>query len=173
MVFWLYGVAFTRLKSTKLQGTDEFGTEDRSKALDGQFAGASGRAGYEGAIGMSKLRVLVGTRKGAFVLSSDASRKQWKVEGPQFAGWEIYHLKGSPADPDRLYASQSSGWFGQVMQRSNDVGKTWETAGNQFPYEGAGGPRTWNAFPAHPHHSNPALPPTTPLHHPAHVAPHV
>ncbi len=100
---------------------------------------------------MSKLRVLVGTRKGAFVLSSDASRKQWKVEGPQFAGWEIYHLKGSPADPDRLYASQSSGWFGQVMQRSNDGGKTWETAGNQFAYEGAVGPHTWYDGSPHPY----------------------
>src|SRR5713226_6552618 len=100
---------------------------------------------------MSKVRVLVGTRKGAFVLSSDATRKKWKVDGPQFAGWEIYHLKGSPADPDRLYASQSSGWFGQVMQRSNDGGKTWETAGNQFAYEGAVGPHTWYDGSPHPY----------------------
>ncbi len=100
---------------------------------------------------MSKVRVLVGTRKGAFVLSSDASRKKWKVDGPQFAGWEIYHLKGSPAEPDRLYASQSSGWFGQVMQRSNDGGKTWETAGNQFAYEGAVGPHTWYDGSPHPY----------------------
>jgi photosystem II stability/assembly factor-like uncharacterized protein len=100
---------------------------------------------------MSRVRVLVGTRKGAFVLSSDASRKQWKVDGPQFAGWEIYHLKGSPADPDRLYASQSSGWFGQVMQRSNDGGKTWETAGNQFAYEGEVGPHTWYDGSPHPY----------------------
>ncbi len=100
---------------------------------------------------MSKLRLLVGTRKGAFILSSDATRKKWKVDGPQFAGWEIYHLKGSPADPDRLYASQSSGWFGQVMQRSNDGGKTWETAGNQFAYEGAVGPHTWYDGSPHPY----------------------
>jgi photosystem II stability/assembly factor-like uncharacterized protein len=100
---------------------------------------------------MSTVRVLVGTRKGAFVLSADASRKKWKVDGPQFAGWEIYHLKGSPADPDRLYASQSSGWFGQVMQRSNDGGKTWETAGNQFAYEGEVGPHTWYDGSPHPY----------------------
>jgi len=100
---------------------------------------------------MSKVRVLVGTRKGAFILSADASRKKWTVEGPQFAGWEIYHLKGSPADPDRLYASQSSGWFGQVMQRSNDGGKTWETAGNQFAYEGEVGPHTWYDGSPHPY----------------------
>ena len=80
---------------------------------------------------MSKVRVLVGTRKGAFVLSSDAKRERWEVSGPHFAGWEIYHVKGSPADPNRLYASQSSGWFGQVIQRSNDGGKTWETPGGE------------------------------------------
>src|SRR5437870_4597363 len=78
---------------------------------------------------MSGVRVLVGTRKGAFILTADGKRKQWDVSGPHFAGWEIYHLKGSPADPNRLYASQSSGWFGQVIQRSCDGGKTWETPG--------------------------------------------
>jgi hypothetical protein len=99
---------------------------------------------------MSKVRVLVGTRKGAFILSSDASRKQWKVDGPHFAGWEIYHLKGSPADPDRLYASQSSGWFGQVLQRSNDGGKSWVAAGNEFSYEGTPGTHVWYDGSPHP-----------------------
>jgi photosystem II stability/assembly factor-like uncharacterized protein len=80
---------------------------------------------------MSGVRVLVGTRKGAFILTSDAKRERWDVSGPHFAGWEIYHLKGSPANPNRLYASQSSGWFGQVIQRSNDGGKTWETPGGE------------------------------------------
>ena len=74
---------------------------------------------------MSNVRVLVGTRKGAFILTSDGKREKWDVSGPHFAGWEIYHLKGSPADPNRLYASQTSGWFGQVIQRSDDGGKTW------------------------------------------------
>ena len=99
---------------------------------------------------MSSVRVLVGTKKGAFVLSSDASRKSWKVDGPHFAGWEIYHLKGSPADPDRLYASQSSGWFGQVLQRSNDGGKSWEAAGNEFKYEGTPGTHVWYDGSPHP-----------------------
>jgi len=99
---------------------------------------------------MSSVRVLVGTKKGAFVLSSDASRKTWKVDGPHFAGWEIYHLKGSPADPDRLYASQSSGWFGQVLQRSNDGGKTWEAAGNEFKYQGTPGTHAWYDGSPHP-----------------------
>jgi hypothetical protein len=79
---------------------------------------------------MSAVRLLVGTRKGAFVLTSDGRRDNWKISGPHFAGWEIYHLKGSPADPNRIYASQSSGWFGQVIQRSNDGGNTWETPGS-------------------------------------------
>ena len=78
---------------------------------------------------MSKVRVLAGTRKGAFILTSDGKRKDWEVSGPHFAGWEIYHLKGSPVDPNRIYASQTSGWFGQIMQRSDDGGKTWHQPG--------------------------------------------
>src|SRR6201997_3030036 len=79
---------------------------------------------------MSGIRVSVGTRKGAFILTSDGKRKNWKVDGPHFAGWEIYHMKGSPVDPHRIYASQTSGWFGQIIQRSSDGGKTWETPGS-------------------------------------------
>src|SRR5437762_901625 len=78
---------------------------------------------------MSGVRVLVGKRKGAFVLTSDGKRQRWDVSGPHFAGWEIYHLKGSPVDPHRLYASQCSGWFGQIIQRSDDGGKTWTQPG--------------------------------------------
>jgi photosystem II stability/assembly factor-like uncharacterized protein len=92
---------------------------------------------------MSSVRVLVGTRKGAFVLSSDGKRERWDVGGPFFTGWEIYHVKGSPVDPNRLYASQCSGWFGQMMQRSDDGGKTWEPVGNEFKYEGATGTHQW------------------------------
>ena len=92
---------------------------------------------------MSGVRLLVGTRKGAFVLTSDAKRTTWDVNGPFFGGWEIYHLKGSPADPNRLYASQSSGWFGQLIQRSNDAGKTWEPVGNKFVYDGVPGTHQW------------------------------
>src|SRR5260370_41156218 len=78
---------------------------------------------------MGKVRVLVRTRKGAFILISDGKREKWDVSGPHFAGWELYHLKGSPADPNRIYASQTSGWFGQVIQRSDDGGKTWHQPG--------------------------------------------
>jgi photosystem II stability/assembly factor-like uncharacterized protein len=78
---------------------------------------------------MSGVRVLVGTRKGAFILTSDGKREKWQVSSPHFAGWEMYHLKGSPADPNRIYASQSSSWFGQIIQRSDDGGKTWHQPG--------------------------------------------
>jgi photosystem II stability/assembly factor-like uncharacterized protein len=78
---------------------------------------------------MSGVRVLVGTHKGAFVLSADGKRKEWEVSGPFFAGWEIYHLKGSPVDPNRIFVSQTSGWFGQLIQRSDDGGKTWYQPG--------------------------------------------
>jgi photosystem II stability/assembly factor-like uncharacterized protein len=108
---------------------------------------------------MSTVRVLVGTRKGAFILTSDGKRKDWKVDGPHFAGWEMYHLKGSSVDPNRIYASQTSGWFGQIVQRSDDGGKTWfqpgtppgETTGpggmpkgesNKFVYDAAAAPLT-------------------------------
>ena len=99
---------------------------------------------------MSAVRVLVGTRKGAFILTSDGKRKQWDVSGPHFAGWEIYHLKGSPVDPNRLYASQSSGWFGQLIQRSDDGGKTWEPVGNKFMYDGVPGTHQWYDGTPHP-----------------------
>jgi photosystem II stability/assembly factor-like uncharacterized protein len=92
---------------------------------------------------MSQVRVLVGTRKGAFILTSDGGRKRWEVAGPHFAGWEIYHLKGSPADPNRIFASQTSAWFGQQIQRSDDGGKTWAPAGNQFTYAGTPGTHQW------------------------------
>jgi photosystem II stability/assembly factor-like uncharacterized protein len=99
---------------------------------------------------MSGVRLLVGTRKGAFVLTSDGKRTKWDVSGPFFGGWEMYHLKGSPADPNRIYASQSSGWFGQLVQRSNDGGKTWEPVGNKFVYEGVPGTHQWYDGTPHP-----------------------
>jgi photosystem II stability/assembly factor-like uncharacterized protein len=99
---------------------------------------------------MSGVRVLVGTRKGAFVLTADGKRERWNVSGPYFAGWEIYHVKASPADPERLYASQSSGWFGQVLQRSNDGGKSWEPVGNEFTYQGVPGTHLWYDGTQHP-----------------------
>jgi photosystem II stability/assembly factor-like uncharacterized protein len=99
---------------------------------------------------MSGVRLLVGTRKGAFVLTADGARKKWDVSGPHFAGWEIYHVKGSPVNPDRIYASQTSGWFGQLLQRSDDGGKSWEPVGNEFAYDGETGTHQWYDGTPHP-----------------------
>ena len=99
---------------------------------------------------MSSVRLLVGTKKGAFVLTADGKRKDWTISQPHFAGWELYHLKGSPIDPDRLYASQCSGWFGQQIQRSDDGGLTWNPAGNTFTYHGIPGTHQWYDGTAHP-----------------------
>jgi len=116
---------------------------------------------------MTKIRLLVGTKKGAFVLNSDAARQQWQVNGPFFAGWEVYHMKASPVDPNRIYASQSSAWFGQVIQRSDNGGKTWNTPGsapedlkgpegfprgesNKFVYSGTVGTHKWYDGTQHP-----------------------
>jgi photosystem II stability/assembly factor-like uncharacterized protein len=99
---------------------------------------------------MSGVRVLVGTRKGAFILTSDEGREKWDVEGPLFGGLEIFHLKGSPVDPNRIFASQASDWFGQVMHRSDDGGKTWETIGNEFQYIGDPGTHQWYDGSQHP-----------------------
>jgi hypothetical protein len=99
---------------------------------------------------MSRVRVAVGTRKGAFILTADGRRDDWDVDGPYFAGCEVYHLKGSPADSDRMYASQSTGWFGQMIQRSDDGGKTWAPVGNDFRYEGVPGTHQWYDGTPHP-----------------------
>ncbi len=99
---------------------------------------------------MAKVRVLVGTRKRAFVITSDGARREWKVEGPHFAGWEVMHVSGSPVNPDRLYASQWTDWHGQVVQRSDDGGRTWEPVGNEFRYEGTAGTHQWYDGTPHP-----------------------
>ncbi len=99
---------------------------------------------------MSGVRVLVGTRKGAFILTSDEKRQKWDISGPHFAGWEIYHINGSPADPNRIYASQTSGWFGQLIQRSDDGGRTWVAVDNKFVYDGVPGTHQWYDGTQHP-----------------------
>jgi photosystem II stability/assembly factor-like uncharacterized protein len=99
---------------------------------------------------MSRVRLLVGTRKGAFILTSDGKRKYWSVSAPHFAGWEMYHLKGSRLNPDRIYASQTSGWFGQVLQRSDDGGATWNAVSNKFVYDSDAGTHQWYDGTPHP-----------------------
>jgi hypothetical protein len=84
---------------------------------------------------MSGVRVLVGTRKGAFVLTSDGKREEWDVSGPHFGGWEIYHLKGSRADPSllcgeemtarALFCPRSSGRFADRSFHCSRFSRRW------------------------------------------------
>src|SRR5579872_7342411 len=99
---------------------------------------------------MAGVRVLVGTAKGGFVITSDGSRTDWDISGPHFGGWEIYHMTGAPSDPSRIYASQTSGWFGQVVQRSDDGGETWNPIGNGFAYGSETGTHQWYDGTPHP-----------------------
>jgi photosystem II stability/assembly factor-like uncharacterized protein len=99
---------------------------------------------------MTAIRLLVGTRKGAFILTSSGVRAKWDITGPLFSGWEVYHLKSSPADADRLYAAPSTAWFGQMIHRSDDGGRTWETVGNKFIYDGVTGTHKWYDGTPHP-----------------------
>ena len=92
---------------------------------------------------MTRIQLLVGTHKGAFVVAADGTRADWRVSGPFFAGWDVYHLKGSPVAPQRIYAAPSGGWFGQVIQRSDDGGATWQPVGNDFAYTGEAGTHQW------------------------------
>ncbi len=99
---------------------------------------------------MSRVRLLVETHNGGFILTADGKRQQWSVSDPLFPGWDIYHMKGSPADPNRIYASQTSGWFGQVVQRSDDGGQSWQPVGNEFAYDGVTGTHQWFDGTQHP-----------------------
>jgi hypothetical protein len=99
---------------------------------------------------MARVRLLVGTRKGAFIVTADGARRDWKVDGPHFGGWEVMHVHGSPVNPDRLYASQWTDWHGQVVQRSDDGGRSWEPVGNDFPYDGVPGTHQWYDGTPHP-----------------------
>jgi hypothetical protein len=126
---------------------DEFARRRESEPASAQeYCDATSNWGFE----MSGVRALVGTRKGAFILTSDGKRTDWKVDGPHFGGWEMYHVKGSPVDTDRLYASQSTEWFGQLIQRSDDGGATWAPVGNEFRYQGVPGTHQWYDGTPHP-----------------------
>lgn len=99
---------------------------------------------------MSQIRLLVGTAKGAFIITSDESRQNWDIGPLLFGGHEVYHVKGSPLDPNRIYAAPYTEWHGQIIQRSDDGGQTWNPVGNDFAYEGDTGTHQWFDGTSHP-----------------------
>jgi photosystem II stability/assembly factor-like uncharacterized protein len=81
--------------------------------------------------------VLVGTRKGCFILESDADRRDWKVRGPYCEGWPIYHAVHD-ADSGAIYAAAASEWHGAGVWRSTDLGETWELSSEGLAYDDGG-----------------------------------
>jgi photosystem II stability/assembly factor-like uncharacterized protein len=87
---------------------------------------------------MSRTLLLVGTRKGCFVLESDADRQDWSVRGPYCESWPVYHAVHD-AGSGAMYAAAASEWHGSAVWRSGDLGETWElsSAGLAYDEEGA------------------------------------
>jgi photosystem II stability/assembly factor-like uncharacterized protein len=77
---------------------------------------------------VSRLLVLVGTRKGLFILASDASRRDWSIEGPHFLGEAVNHAVVDPRDGRTLLAAVKAGHLGPTVFRSEDLGRTWKEA---------------------------------------------
>src|SRR5207249_9797646 len=92
--------------------------------------------------------VLVGTRKGLFVIAGDEKRREWSVDGPHLTGWEVLHAVRDPRD-ESLYAATNNFVYGATVHRSRDRGGTWERS------EGIGLPedsgltleKTWHVEP--------------------------
>jgi hypothetical protein len=74
----------------------------------------------------SRVAILVGTRKGAWILHGDNSRRQWRIDGPHFLGQIVNHLVLDPRDGRTLLAATSTGHLGPTLHRSTNLGKTWE-----------------------------------------------
>jgi len=82
---------------------------------------------------MPQTVVLVGTRKGLFILESDSDRRDWNVRGPYCEGWPIYHAVHDPSS-GAIYAAAASEWHGAGVWRSNDLGETWEMSSEGLSY---------------------------------------
>ena len=83
---------------------------------------------------MSRTILLVGTRKGLFVLEGDESRRDWKARGPYCEGWPVYHAVYDP-EAGTIFAAAASEWHGSAVWRSSDLGETWEHSSEGIAYE--------------------------------------
>jgi photosystem II stability/assembly factor-like uncharacterized protein len=81
--------------------------------------------------------LLVGTRKGCFVLESDGDRRDWEVRGPFCEAWPIYHAVHDPAS-GTIFAAAASEWHGAGVWRSGDLGETWELSSEGLAYDDGG-----------------------------------
>lgn len=99
---------------------------------------------------MPRVLLMVGTKKGAFLLDSDASRRDWRIRGPFCEGFEVRDVSYDPSD-GAIYAAATSPWFGSAVFRSPDLGETWTHSSEGLTY-GDDGPKLttlWSVVPAH------------------------
>src|SRR5919206_3993004 len=83
---------------------------------------------------MARTLLLVGTRKGCFILESDADRRDWSVRGPYCEGWPVYHAVLDEGT-GTIYAAAASEWHGSAIWRSDDLGETWSHSSDGLAYE--------------------------------------
>src|SRR5512135_3605393 len=97
----------------------------------------------------ARVMLLVGTKKGAFLLDGGAERRDWSIRGPLCEGWSILDVSYDARD-GALYAGGGSAWYGPAVWRSADLGETWTHPSTGLTY-GDGEPavtRVWNVTPA-------------------------
>lgn len=100
----------------------------------------------------ARVVVLVGTRKGAFILESDAARRTWSLAGPFCEAWPINHVIAEPAS-GRIHAAGGNEWFGPAVWTSEDLGASWTHSSEGLAY-GEGEPpirSVWSLAPANGH----------------------
>jgi len=88
-----------------------------------------------------RVMLLVGTRKGLFLMDSDPHRRNWEIRGPLCESWPVFHAIGD-VESGMLYAAAASEWHGTVIWRSGDLGRTWEQSGKGLSYGEDGPPLT-------------------------------
>ena len=93
----------------------------------------------------TRVLLLVGTRKGAFIAESDAARRAWTLRGPLCEGWPVHDMSVDRAT-GAIYAAAGSPWYGPAIWRSDDLGATWthSSAGLTYGDDGPAVTSVWN-----------------------------
>ncbi|HET7413166.1 MAG TPA: sialidase family protein, partial [Pararhizobium sp.] len=86
-----------------------------------------------------KVLVLVGTKKGAFIMEGDSDRRSWHLNGPFCETWPINHVVGDAAT-GAVYAGGGNAWFGPAVWKSTDLGRSWTHSSDGLAYEAGAEP---------------------------------
>ncbi|WP_366553990.1 WD40/YVTN/BNR-like repeat-containing protein [Aquibaculum sediminis] len=81
----------------------------------------------------TKVLILLGTKKGVFILESEDARRSWQLRGPYCETWPVYHVVAD-AGSRTLYAAAGDPWFGPAVWRSDDLGETWTHSSEGLAY---------------------------------------